>query len=386
MNKLKKLKLVLTVIALVLASLYLTFLIDTYTLNTWLKRAFIFCYFLAICSVIFYFYNKSDNKNKYTLIPILSAFVIVIIGQNTFLPTKSEHTFYVQAIESLNSEEKFKEAWLVDLTVDGESKKLSNLRNVDTVGWSYSGKDDNYFFAPSENNEQNILAFTVVGEELVLRFAANTWSGKVRIFDDDGYEKILSLYSEDIGIDSLEHTLNIKREYSVFERIIFNIGAIIVICFALKTLFKLIAHFDNKKNDSSHIANLNVFIIYFLLILFLLEILEREYAYIPEKITLIIGFFVLLLIFPYSSRVLPMFKKLKIAEILLLLAVAFIIAFQTVAEIIFMPLYKTTISFIDILTFVITMAIVAVPILEITLFIDKRTQNRFGGGEKIEKE
>ena len=38
-------------IMMILSAIYLTFIIDIYTLNTYLKRIFVFCYFLLMCHV-----------------------------------------------------------------------------------------------------------------------------------------------------------------------------------------------------------------------------------------------------------------------------------------------------------------------------------------------
>ena len=76
---------------------------------------------------------------------------------------------------------------------------------------------------------------------------------------------------------------------------------------------------------------------------------------------------------------------MKIAEYVLLLFVVFVITFQTVAEVMFMELHKSTLTFTDILAFIIAMIIVLVPVLEITLFVDNHTKRRFLGGEKVEK-
>ena len=246
----KKIKFAGSIALIILASIYLTFLIDTQTLNTWLKRIFIFCYFTAISCASFYFYNKIDKKHKYTLIPLLCAFSVVILGQNAFLPTKAEHTFYVQAT-AINEDADFKEAWLIDVVIDGENKNLSTLREVETSGWSYSEQYDDYFFAPSENNEENILSFTIVGENIVLKFGANTWSGSVRIFDGEGIDKTISLYNENTQIDVFEESLNIIREYSVFERILYNVGAILVFNFIFKALFLIILTLIDKKKIKS---------------------------------------------------------------------------------------------------------------------------------------
>jgi hypothetical protein len=252
MANLKKLKFVIIFVLVVLSSVYLTFVIDTYTLNTWLKRVFIFCYFAAISCLALYLYSK-NLKHKLTIIPLLCAFVAIVLGQNVFLPKEAEHTVYVQATENLNNEKAFKEVWLVDIEVDGQRKQLSKLQPNGIVNWTYSDNYDDYCFTPSgetENDRTNLLSFTVVGKEIKLIFGANTWSGDVRIFDDMGHNEIISLYNENDEIDRAEHTLNATRSYSVFERILYNAGALTVMYFTFKVLVGTAFHFAGKRKKT----------------------------------------------------------------------------------------------------------------------------------------
>ncbi len=249
MSRLIKIKYVILFFSVILVSIYLTFLIDTYTLNTWLKRAFVFCYFVVISCLALWLYTKMA-KRKMTLIPLICAIAVAIIGQNVFLPTAAEHTVYLQAVETKSDEDEFKEVWFVDLKVDGEGKPLSKLQANDNLNWSYSDEFDDYCFKPldkGEENANNVFSFTVVGKEIKLIFGVNTWSGNVRIFDGEEYDEIITLYSENTEYDRAEHTLNVNREYSVFERILYSAGAVIVICFGFKVLFGIVFHFIDKK-------------------------------------------------------------------------------------------------------------------------------------------
>ncbi len=258
MSKFKKIKYVIAIVSIILASIYLTFLIDTSTLNTNLKRAFILCYFILASCLAFFFYNKSKAR-KNTVIPLLCAIIVVFFGQNLLLPTKSDHTFYIQAVEVTNEkdeetgaetpeeEKEFKEAWLVDITVDGNSKQLSLLKSNANTLWSYEGYYDDYFFLPNENSASNILSFDVIGEEITVSFGANTWSGNVRIFNDYGYDEIVCLYNEDPTYDRISHTMHLSKTFSTFERILYNLGAVAVFTFVFKVLFLLIFRFIDKK-------------------------------------------------------------------------------------------------------------------------------------------
>ncbi len=269
MSIFKKIKFVGVIVSIILASVYLTFLIDTYTLNTWLKRIFIFCYFVVVSCSAFYYYNKTKTR-KFTLIPLLCAVAIVFLLQNTFLPTKEEHTIYIQSIEieagsndekqdEADDEERIKEAWLVDLEVDGQNTALSKLLINDNRQWSHADDYDDYFFRPAygeKDPRDNLLSFTVVGNEIKLTFGANTWSGRVCIYyyENDGktiaYSEEISLYNEDMENDRLDKTLNIEREYSIFERILYSAGAVVVLTFAFKVLFLAVLHSVDKKKST----------------------------------------------------------------------------------------------------------------------------------------
>ena len=379
----KKLTNFLSLIAIILASVYLTFLIDNFTLNTWVKRIFIFCYFIVVSCFAWHFYSKC-KKYRYSVIPLICAVVLVLIGQNIFLPSRAEHTVYIQSVEMLNDEEQtvLGEVWLVDLKVDGNQEQLSKLELEDILGWSYYGEYDDYGFTSSQSNEPNVLSFTAVGEELVLTFGANSMPGNVRIYDENGYDTVLSLSSENTEDARTEHTLSIKREYSVFERILYSTGATIVLWFALKVLFLVVC--KSSKRKDSKCANLNVFCIYALLVCSLLKLFNSQYGIMFGGSALFIGVIVLFL-YPLASEVLPMFRKLKVAEIVLLFFIVFLITFQTIAEPIFMGMDKTKVEFLDVLTLIIAMAVAMVPVLEITLLIDKHTQNRFGGEKDAEE-
>ena len=248
-----KVKYVISFFSVILASVYLTFLIDTYTLNTPLKRVFVFCYFAVISCLALRLYNKAI-KRKVTLIPLICAVIVAIIGQNVFLPTVAEHTVYLQAIKTSSGEEKFMEVWFVDLEVDGAEVPLSKLQANDALNWSYSKEFDDYYFKPLDNGEENannVFSFTAVGKEIKLIFGANTWSGSVRIFDGAGYDEKVSLYSEDAANDRLEYTLNAVKQYTVSERVFYTSGAVAVVCFFFKVLIGLVSHFIGKRKTGS---------------------------------------------------------------------------------------------------------------------------------------
>ena len=253
----KKIKLSGVIVSIILASIYLTFLVDTQTLNTWLKRAFVFFYFVVVSSAAFYYYCKTKTK-KLTLIPLILAVAFAFVFQNTILPTKEEHTVYIQSIACEENDvdgSSIKEAWLVGVEVDGKSYSLSSLLVEENRQWARADDYDDYFFRPSNDEAlaDNLFAFTVVGNEIKMKFGANTWSGRISVYyyENDGktiaYSDQLDLYSEDAENDCFEKTLNIEKNYSTLELIIYNAGAVAVFTFVFKLLALAVMHYINKR-------------------------------------------------------------------------------------------------------------------------------------------
>ena len=243
----KNLKTIASFVLIILASIYLTFLIDLSTLNTWLKRVYVFCYFIIMSCLAVYIYRKYSKISKYTLISLLCAVALVIIGQNVFLPTKGEHVIYIQSTEA--SDGNFQEAWFVDIEVDGEKKALSSLEINDKVNWTYSADYDDYFFAPGVNNG-NIISFTVIAKEVKLSFGTNEWSENVRVYDNYECDEIISLYSEEKSV--VDKTVSTAKVYTIFERILYNIGSIIVFTFVFEIVILFISKFIRKKLTRSN--------------------------------------------------------------------------------------------------------------------------------------
>ena len=86
----KKSKNYLALPAIVLAALYLTFLIDLHTLETSLQRVFIFCYFVVMGVLAFFLKSKYAEGKPFPLqsriAAALLAALLVGAGWNTFLP------------------------------------------------------------------------------------------------------------------------------------------------------------------------------------------------------------------------------------------------------------------------------------------------------------
>ena len=240
------LKFFISVLAIIFASVYLTFLIDTYTLNTWLKRIYVFCYFvIALFILVKCCARLKLNKcNIVSAIALLLTVFTLALAQNTFLPKKNEHSFYLQSTAQ-DEESGYAELAIVGVTLDGEKQSISKI-NVEVIGnWSYEATNDSFIFSPSESNE-NLICFTVVGENVSFLFKSESTDGHVRIYDDYGYEKIVSLADKNAESLTVEHTIDFVQTYSIAEKIIYNTGALITIAFVYKIALELLWRFVNK--------------------------------------------------------------------------------------------------------------------------------------------
>ena len=86
----KKNKNYLALPAIVLAALYLTFLVNLQTLETAMQRVFIFCYFVVMGVLAFFLKGKYAEGKPFPLqsriAAALLAALLVGAGWNTFLP------------------------------------------------------------------------------------------------------------------------------------------------------------------------------------------------------------------------------------------------------------------------------------------------------------
>jgi hypothetical protein len=238
------LNLLVSAIAIVFASIYLAFIVDVYTLNTWLKRIFVLFYFVVMTVVA----AKSltwFKINKYNLISALAlllAIVTLVFSQNAFLPAENEHVFYIQSLPSETSE--CGKIDLSEITVDEEKQTLSKM-NVETLGnWLYSAESDSFIFMPTEASSGNLISFTLIGETVSFSFKTEAIESHIRVYDDYGYDQTVSIIN---GNDEMQtHSIEFNKTYSITERLIYNVGASIVMAFVYKILLELSFKFVNK--------------------------------------------------------------------------------------------------------------------------------------------
>lgn len=212
-------------ISIMLASAYLTFVVDVYTLNTVLKRIFVFGYFLVICLFLVHLRKRIGYKKLTVKVMILSACIaglILALFQSTFLPIARGGTIMLRS--NMNGE-----IWLVNAEIDGQTVPMAQLEIDGNCGWEYNADYDDYVFYPYENSADNYLSIRYFAESIHLYFAKNPWSGSVFIADENGNEIVLELHDEYEQDDQYRYSIINEHKYSLAERAVLNFGAFIII-------------------------------------------------------------------------------------------------------------------------------------------------------------
>ena len=216
---------ILQSISIIVASAYLTFVVDVYTLNTVLKRIFVFGYFLIICLFFAYLQKRIIRKKltvKAMILLVCIVGLILALFQSAFLPIARGGTIMLRA--QMNGE-----IWLVNAEIDGQTVPLTQLEINENCGWEYNADYDDYVFYPYQNSADNYLSIHYPAESVHLYFAENPWSGSVFIADENGNETVLELHSEYEKADQYSYSIINEHKYSFAERAVLNLGAFIII-------------------------------------------------------------------------------------------------------------------------------------------------------------
>ena len=232
MSTLKNLSAVklLKCLAIVFASVYLTFLIDIYTLNTTVKRLFVFGYFLVICTVMMHLrgrFLKLVHPRRTVLLSAVAAILIFATCQGTFLPDGRDTLITLTAAAD-------GEVWLADVVVDGEVVPLSQISVEANSGWLYNEEYDDYVFYPGEEGTENYLTLQFVAEDIKLDLAANPWSGSVSVTASTGVGSVLDLCSDEESRTSF--SVDCQHTYTPMERCVYGVGVVLVLGFLLSVL------------------------------------------------------------------------------------------------------------------------------------------------------
>ena len=250
-------KIILKEIAVVLVSLYLTFIVDMYTLNTTLKYIFAFVYFILISNVIIYlkekFLSVSNVPFKTKIICLLLSLGVVIGGQSYFFPKVQETTISLTALPC--SDGIYREVWFTSLKVDGEERQISQLLVDSNTGWNLESAYDDFVFYPMESsNEENHLTFNLVGQEINLGFANNAWSGTVNITVNSSFTEVISLTGAEGTDESISYTFSNARAYQWWEYILYGAGTTALLYFVITVLVAIFRKYCKEIVSNKRLA------------------------------------------------------------------------------------------------------------------------------------
>ncbi len=220
-----------TVIAVALAAVYLTFLVDVYTLNTWLKRLFVLCYFLVMGGVADLLLRRLRKRvpfsRRRTVISAVLASALLAAFSGVWFPKAQNISVTLSSVECAETAS-LQEVWLTEVILDGESVVLSQL-DLDATGWSYSPEYDDYV-SRSLSGPDNSLTFQVTAREMTLRFGKNPWSGSVCVIGPEETPRVLTLYSaaNDPNDPFVEYKQSFDRIYAPWEYLLYGAGFLVI--------------------------------------------------------------------------------------------------------------------------------------------------------------
>lgn len=229
-----KLKRLLSELAIILASIYLTFFVDVYTLNTYLKRLFVFFYFIIVCHLLIYLKRRFVGKvhKNTTILSTALAVAIFILFHSFFMPSAQETNISMVAVPCPDGI--YREVWLTSADLDGREVPLSQLEIESNQGWTYSPEYDDYVFYPqTDSGNENRLEFHIVAKQLRLTFGMNSWSGSVVVHGAGSETTVADLTHEDSTVENYTFVQDMEREYSLVAFIFYAMGSIVVLAFCI---------------------------------------------------------------------------------------------------------------------------------------------------------
>lgn len=237
---------IISVLLIILSSIYLTFIVDVYTLNTLTKKVFVFLYFCVMSEIVVWLRRKYFGSAKLReLIPsILLSMLLLALFQGKIIPNWEAQEVILRA--NVFDAYPTGEVWLVGAELDGQAIEPSQLGELTVNGWVFSPENDDYVFYPAENSETNMLSFYASAETVGLWFTSNQKSGSVLI-EEDGKTERFVLRSGESQDELLLYTLSMVREQSLPERIVLGTGALIVISFLFSVPFSAVLRMAARK-------------------------------------------------------------------------------------------------------------------------------------------
>ena len=218
-------------IACILSSIYLTFYVDQYTLNTIWTRLFIFGCILIVCGIFLRVMCKVFKfapSMKNVLLTIVTVVLILVGYRDVFFPTAQET--YITLISETEGE-----ICLCDVVVDGVNIPVAQVEVVDNLGWMYREQYDNFMIWPEEDGIKNQLTMRFRAEEVHLGFPFTPYAGSVTIRSSIGEDGTWDLRcperSEGEPVEYADFPLDCRRTYSPLEILLYSAGIIPLVSF-----------------------------------------------------------------------------------------------------------------------------------------------------------
>lgn len=222
----KKKTLALLFLMIVSDSIYLTNVVNRYTIESTVEYLFIFLYFFAIGVIVVYIINyfwiemKAHSWKANIMLLLVLSVIIVGAGGGLFDNHKYQSSHIeVNAIGENNENSKGSEVWLTKVSVDGSEMDLTELQSQE---WEVR---DGALLSYKEQPSTVIIDFPAA-RDITISFLQHEWSGAVKIKDGDNNE-LFDLYSDEVNTMQYTVKSNIAPE-SIYSKVDFLMAVILV--------------------------------------------------------------------------------------------------------------------------------------------------------------
>lgn len=235
----KKIKLSLSILLLIITSIYATELIDRYTINSMLQYSMVLIYFLIISLVIYIIYitmSRKQTNTKLILIAVFTSIILTLIARDAYDNHRYlDSNIVISALGTKNDQSGGSEVWITKILVDGRLQDLSRIET--SSGWVYQSKA----IVSSENQPAVLELKLPRSKDISVFFLRHEWSGEASIKDRNELIN-LDLYSKDSK--DLEYIVknNENEDRSLLSKIavifgagVFNFSWIFIVIWAITT-------------------------------------------------------------------------------------------------------------------------------------------------------
>ena len=243
--KKSKIQLIICLIVVFINSLYITGVVNRYTLSTGLQYFFVVCYFIALFGITGYYllsYIKKKikmNKKgvfKKIVIAIFLSSLLISAGGDLFNNHKfKSSTITITATGDKNIKSNSTEVWLTGVKVNGIPVNLQDLNaSYDSGDWQFR---EGALLSNSEKPSSIIINFPAA-KEIQISFLKHDWSGIVNVTDSGSVQKI-DLYDQ-VGGD---YFYSIKGNIAPFSyKVILDYGMAFLLCLTVVLIILMLSY------------------------------------------------------------------------------------------------------------------------------------------------